>query len=64
MDRDLKIAAGAAALYAGVEIWLGRKYPLRDPMPLPARMAVAGGLAFLTVWTASKVVDGVDGGNK
>lgn len=57
MTRDMKIAAGSAALYALVEMWLGQQYPLAKPVPLPVRMAVAGGLAFLTVVLAEKVVN-------
>lgn len=63
MSRDLQIAGTAAALYAATEIYLGHKYPLRDPMPLPTRMAVAGGLAFLTVIVAEKLVNDVAGSN-
>lgn len=58
MSRDLKIAVGASALYAGIEIWLGQKYPLKSPVSLPLRMAVAGGLTFLTVMLAEKLVGG------
>lgn len=56
MRHELKVDATSAALYAAAEVWLGKKYPLRDPMPLPARMAVAGGLAFLTIVVAEKLV--------
>lgn len=56
MNRDTKLAATAGLVYAGAEVWLGRKYPLAQPMPLPARMAVAGGLAVLSVLLASRLV--------
>lgn len=56
MNRDLQLALTAGALYAGAEVFLGERYPLRDPMPLPVRMGVAGGLAVLCVVAASKVL--------
>ena len=56
MSRDLKIAAGSAALYAAAEIWLGAKYPLKDPVKLPVRMLAAGGLALATVLLAERLV--------
>lgn len=56
MSRDLQVAGASAALYALAETYLGKRYPLRDPMPLTARMAVAGGLAFLTVVVAQKLI--------
>lgn len=57
MNRDLQLAFAAGALYAGAEVFLGERYPLRDPFPLPTRMAVAGGLAVLCVLVASQFVD-------
>lgn len=57
MSHDLKLALGAGALYAAAEVYLGDRYPLRDPFPLPARMAVAGGLAVLCVMVAAQFVD-------
>jgi len=64
MTRDMKIAAASAAMYAASEVYLGKKYPLKDPMPLPARMAVAGGLAFLTVVLAEKILPPDDKGTR
>lgn len=57
MNRDLQLALTAGALYAGAEVFLGERYPLRDPMPLPVRMGVAGGLAVLCVVVASHLVN-------
>ena len=56
MNRDMKLALAAGAVYAGAEVFLGEQYPLRDPVSLPVRMAVAGGLAVLATLLASQLV--------
>lgn len=56
MTRDFQLALTSGALYAASEIWLGQKFPLAKPIPLPVRMAVAGGLAVLAVVLAGKIV--------
>lgn len=56
MTRDMKIAVGAALIYAGAEVFLGERFPLRDPVPLTTRMAVAGGLAAVCVLLAGHLV--------
>ena len=56
MTRDMKIAIGAAVVGAAAEVWVGQAYPLRDPVPLPTRMAFSGAWAFLAVFVAQKLV--------
>lgn len=56
MTRDMKIAATSAAMYAATEIYLGKKYPLKEDFPLGTRMAVAGGIAFLCVIASEKLI--------
>lgn len=56
LSRDLQLALVAGVIYAGTEVYLGDRYPLRDPIPLPTRMAFAGGLAVLCTLAASLLV--------
>ena len=60
MTRDTKIALGAAAVGAAAEIWVGQAYPLRDPVPLPTRMAFSAAWALLAVVLAQQVVGADD----
>lgn len=48
-------AFGVAAL---LEYPLGKRYPLKDPVSLPARMAVAGALAFVGTYASFYIVSG------
>lgn len=52
----MQLALGAGLFYAASEIYLGDKFPLRDPVPLPTRMLFSGGLATLCVLVAAKVL--------
>lgn len=51
-------AFGVAAL---LEYPLGKRFPLKDPVSLPVRMAVAGGLAFVGTFAAFYIVSGIKG---
>jgi hypothetical protein len=51
-------AVAAFCVAALLEYPLGKKYPLRDPVSLPARMAVAGGLAFVGTYASFYIVSG------
>lgn len=46
-------AFGIAAL---LEYPLGKRFPLKDPIPLGNRMLVAGALAFVSTYAASWIV--------
>lgn len=56
MTRDFKVAAVSSAIYAATEIYLGKKYPLKEEVSLGTRMAFAGGIAFLCVTLAEKMI--------
>jgi len=56
VNKELKLATGAALVAAAIEYPLGKKYPLATPVGLPVRMAVAGGLAFVGVLVASRFI--------
>lgn len=49
-------AITAFAVAALLEYPLGKRFPLRDPVSLPVRMAVAGGLAFVGTYAAFHIV--------
>lgn len=56
MNKELKLATGAALVAAAIEYPLGRKFPLATPVSLPTRMAVAGALAFVGVMVAARFI--------
>lgn len=56
MNKNMKLALGAAAVAAAIEYPLGQKYPLATPVSLSTRMAVAGGLAFVGVLVAAQFI--------
>lgn len=56
MNRDMKLALGAAAVAAAIEYPLGQKFPLATPVSITTRMAVAGGLAFVGVLVAAQLM--------
>jgi hypothetical protein len=61
MDKPvspLPYASVAFVVAALLEYPLGKKFPLKDPVSLPTRMAVAGGLAFVGTFAAFYIVSG------
>lgn len=59
MDKPispLPYAITAFVVAGLLEYPLGKRYPLRDPISLPVRMAVAGGLAFVGTYAAFHIV--------
>lgn len=56
MNRDTKLALGAAAVAAAIEYPLGQKFPLAQPVAITTRMAVAGSLAFVGVLVAAQLL--------
>lgn len=62
MDKPtspLPYALAAFSVVALLEYPLGKRFPLRDPVSLPTRMAVAGGLAFVGTYAAFYIVSGL-----
>lgn len=62
MDKPtgpLPYALAAFAVASLLEYPLGKRYPLRDPISLPVRMAVAGGLAFVGTYASFYIVSAV-----
>ena len=51
-ERAWKTALLAGVVYAAAEYPLGETYPLAKPIDLSTRMAVAGGLAIVSVLVA------------
>lgn len=50
-----KLAGAAALIAAGLDYPLGKKFPLSDPdISMPTRMAVTGGLVFISVLLAAQ----------
>jgi hypothetical protein len=59
MDKPIgpfPYAITAFALAALLEYPLGKRYPLAKPIRLSTRMAVAGGLAFVSTYAAYYIV--------
>jgi hypothetical protein len=56
MDPDLKLALGAAAIVAVVEVPLSKRYPTVPATTTGQRMLAAGGMAFVGALVAAKVL--------
>jgi hypothetical protein len=52
----LPFAITAGIVGALIEYPLAKRYPLRDPISMPARMAAAGALAFVSVYVTFGIV--------
>jgi hypothetical protein len=58
MERDQKIALAAAAVAAAAEIPISQKYAIDPPVSTPTRMLVAGGMTYVSVLVASRLLVG------
>jgi len=56
MDRDTKIALGAAAVVAAIELPVSQYYETVPPTYTAKRMAIAAAMAFAGVFVASKML--------
>lgn len=56
MDNDVKIALGAAVIVAAVEYPISQRYKTVPETSTPARMAVAGAMAFAGALVAAKIL--------
>lgn len=56
MDRDHKLALTAAALAMAAEVPISQKYDIVPPVSPVARFLVAGGMTYVSVLIASKIL--------
>lgn len=56
MDRDLKVALGAAAVVAAIEYPVSQYYQTVPPTNTGKRMFIAASMAFAGAFLASKVL--------
>lgn len=56
MNPTTKLALTAGLVAAALEIPLAKRYPLATPVSAPVRLAFAGGLAFLGVVIAARLL--------
>jgi hypothetical protein len=52
----LPYAIVASLVAAALEYPLAKRFPLKNPVPVPNRMAVAGALAFVSVYVTFGIV--------
>lgn len=57
MDRDLKVAMGAAVVVAAIEYPVSQYYETVPPTNTAKRMAIAGAMAFGGAFVAAKLYD-------
>lgn len=56
MNRDLKVAAGAALVVAAIEYPVSQYYQTVPPTNTAKRMAIAAAMAFAGALVASKLI--------